>query len=103
MAPRSGRLCRPSCRARTGAPCRAGPTSGAVSAHVRQGKGRAMKHGNGKVYLRRGSSWWITYRYGGREYRESVGGALGLPPKTITKQDADGLLRSRLEEVYTHR
>ena len=59
--------------------------------------------GNGKVYQRRGSSWWITYRYGGKEYRESVGGALGIPPKSVKREDAEALLRSRLEEVYAHR
>lgn len=62
-----------------------------------------MKRTTGKVYLRRGVAWWISYRARGKEYRESVTRALGLPPNTATKADAEALLHSRLEEVYAHR
>ena len=62
-----------------------------------------MKLRTGKVYQRRGSACWISYRCNGREYRESVGPALGLPPRTATKQDGEALLASRLQEVYAQR
>lgn len=57
----------------------------------------------GKVYQRRGSSWWIEYRYHGRQYRESVAGALGVTPRAVTRGQAEALLRSRIEEVLTDR
>ena len=46
--------------------------------------------GDGRVF-QRGGVWWIAYRYGGREYRESS--------RSRHRNEAFRLLRQRVAEV----
>ena len=48
----------------------------------------------GRIY-RRGNSWWISYRRGGDEARESVARVLGKRPRECTHKDAESALDLR--------